>query len=163
MLQPKTCSCSKDPRRKFSPGKPSPEPRAPEPPNLSRGPQPYRLSPTPAEPYGRALAKPKRWQDIQPKPTPSTHPFCPPTSPPTRPRATPTKTGAIDKNPLPKVPATAPEVIQFLAVFGCIKESFWKPANIIANLLGSLQLELAISERAFSYFIYWLVGVLGCS
>src|SRR5436853_7373286 len=68
------CSCSKDPRRKFSPGKPSPEPRAPEPPSLSRGPQPYRLSPTPAEPYGRALAKPKRWQDIQPKPTPSTHP-----------------------------------------------------------------------------------------
>jgi len=64
---------------------------------------------------------------------------------------------------LPKVPATVPEVIQFLAVFGCIKKSFWESANTIANLLGSLQLELAISERAFSYFTYWLVGVLGCS
>src|SRR5204863_1282045 len=60
---------------------PSPEPLSPEPvtwpaalptkPYTHRALQPP--SPT-AEPYGRALAKPKRWQGIQPKPTPSTHP-----------------------------------------------------------------------------------------
>ena len=64
---------------------------------------------------------------------------------------------------MPKVPVTASKVIQFLAIFDCIKESFWEPANTIANLPGILQLELAISEYAFSYFTYWLVGVLGYS
>ena len=63
------------------------KPRAPSPwaPSLSRGPQPYRLSPTPAEPYGRALAKPKRWQSLQPKPIHFAHPSHPPTLPPTSP------------------------------------------------------------------------------
>ena len=60
---------------------------SPEPLSLSRGPQPYRLNPTSAEPYGRALAKTKTLA----RHTAKTHSFYPPTPPPTGPEPPPQK------------------------------------------------------------------------
>ena len=62
---------------KFSPDKSSPEPS-----NLITWPAaPQLLSPTIAELYNQALAKSKRWQSIQSKPTHFTHSFYHPQAP----------------------------------------------------------------------------------